>query len=69
MSLNNKQPNAAKNNERRGRPVKHKSRGTVDELEILRLILLENRPLYERVLERVKVLKDIAGYQSKQGSK
>lgn len=55
--------------ERRSKILKHKSRGTVDEMEILKLILLENRALFMRVMERIKAVKDIAEYQRKNNPK
>ena len=41
----------------RSKISKHKARGTMDELEIIRLVLLDNRPLFMKVLDKVKFMK------------
>ncbi len=61
MRTNSKQMLAtAADAERRSKITKHKSRGTVDELEIMRLILTENRGLYMRVLSKIKAMREIS---------
>lgn len=39
--------------------MKHRQRGTNDELEIIRLILLEHRGLYLKVMEKIRAYRTI----------
>ena len=44
-----------------GKPIKDVKRGTQDEFEILKMIVQENRTLYLRVMDKIRLYQEMRG--------